>query len=230
MASRQEEKAQRRREREEAEQAAKRSEARKKRIGIVVGGLLVAALIAVVAVVALGGGGDDGGGSTNAKAPTFGEKDLTAAAEAAGCQVRAHEEAAGTHTSDDVTYKTNPPTSGNHDPVPAEDGIYADGPPDVEQTVHSLEHGRVNFQYRADAPADRVAQLEGMVTEEIKGTAGYHSLMFENQTGMDAAVAATAWVEGEPQSIACEQWNDKVFDALRAFRLEFVDKAPEFIP
>jgi hypothetical protein len=232
MASRQEEKEQRRREREEAEQAAKRGEARRKRIGMVVGGVLVAALIAVVAVVALGGGDDGGGGGGDAKAPTFGEKDLEAAAKAANCELKSHELEGSTHTSKDVEYKTNPPTSGDHDPVPAEDGVYADGPPDLEQSVHALEHGRINFQYRADSPAERVGQLEAMTMEEIKGTEGYHSLMFENQTGMDAAVAATAWVDapGKPQSLTCAEWNDQVFDAFRAFRLEYVDKGPEFIP
>ena len=231
MASRQEEKERRRREREEAERAAQRSEARRKRIGMVVGGVLVAALIAVGVLVLAGGGDGSGGGDSQASAaPTFGEEDLEAAAEAAGCELRSHQDRGSEHTSEDVEYETNPPTSGPHDPVAAEDGIYSAGPPDVEQTVHALEHGRINFQYAPGAPGARVDQLRGMVEEEVKGTSGYHSLLFENQTDMDAAVAATAWVTGEPQSIACGEWNDQVFDALRAFRLEYVDKAPEFIP
>ena len=229
MASRQEEKEQRRREREEAEQAARRSEARRKRIGMVVGGVLVLALLIAGGVLAFGGGGDDGGGDGDttaaSKAPTFGEKDLDAAAEAAGCELRSHKAEGRGHTSEDVTYKTNPPTSGAHDPEWAEDGVYPE-PPDLEKSVHALEHGRINFQYRADAPKERIAQLEGMVSEKVKGTEAYHSLMFENQTGMDAAVAATAWAE----SITCPEWNDQVFDAFRAFRLEYVDKGPEFIP
>ena len=231
MASRQEEKAQRRREREEAERAAARAEARRKRIGMVLGGVLVAALIAVVAVVALGGSGDGGGGSgpASAKAPTFGEKDLDAAVEAAGCELRSPKDEGSSHTSEEVTYEANPPNSGDHDAEAAQDGVYPN-PPDVGQSLHALEHGRINFQYRPGSPAERIGQLEGMVGEELKGTEGYHSLMFENQTDMQPAVAATAWPKGEPQAITCPQWNDQVFDALRAFRLEYVDKGAEFVP
>ena len=225
MASRQEEKEQRRREREEAEQAARRSEARRKRIGMVVGGVLVAALIVVGVLAFATGGDDDTGPGVQGGAPSFGEKDLDAAAKAAGCELQSPRAEGRGHTKEDVTYKTNPPTSGSHDPEWAEDGVYPETP-DLEKSVHALEHGRINFQYRADSPGDRVNQLEAMVSEEVKGTEAYHSLMFENQTGMDAAVAATAWT----QSITCPEWNDRVFDAFRAFRLEYVDKGPEFIP
>ena len=84
---------------------------------------------------------------------------------------RSKEEGRG-HTGEAVKYKTNPPTSGDHDPTPAEDGIYpADGPPDVEQSVHSLEHGRINIQYKAGTPENRIAQLEAVAEEEVKGTA-----------------------------------------------------------
>ena len=228
MASRQEEKEQLRREREEAERAAQRSETRRKRIGMVVGGVLVLALLAAVGLLAFGGGDDGGGGGGDtaaATAPTSAERDLDAAAEAAGCELTSPKPAGRGHTSKDVTYGTNPPTSGEHDPQWLEDGVYPEVP-DVEKSVHALEHGRVNFQYEAAPPPERVAQLEGMVSEEVKGTAGYHSLLFENQTGMTAAAAATAW----GQSLTCPEWNDQVFDAFRAFRLEYVDKGPEFVP
>ena len=55
---------------------------------------------------------------------------------------------------------------------------------------------------------------------------GYHLLLYENTTGMDAAVAATAW----DRLLACPEMNDQVFDALRAFRTAFVDKGPEKVP
>ena len=231
MASRQAEKERRRREREEAEEAARRSEARRKRIGMLIGGVLVAALITVgIIAFASGGAGDDGRGQgVQGGAPAFGEKDLAAAAEAAGCELRSPRDEGSSHTSEDVTYESNPPVSGDHDPEVAQDGVYPE-PPDVGQSLHALEHGRINFQYRPDSPGQRVDQLEAMVNETLKGTEGYHSLMFENQTKMPAAVAATAWVKGDPQVITCSAWNDRVFDALRAFRLEYVDKAAEFHP
>ena len=43
---------------------------------------------------------------------------------------------------------------------------------------------------------------------------------------MPYAVAATAWTH----LLGCPKMNDKVFDAIRAFRLAYVDKGPEFIP
>ena len=72
-----------------------------------------------------------------------------------------------------MKYKTNPPTSGDHDPTPAEDGVYeADSPPDVEQSVHSLEHGRINIQYKAGhAGRSRSPSSRRMANEEVKGTA-----------------------------------------------------------
>jgi hypothetical protein len=237
MSSRQEEKERRRREREEAEQAAASSAARRKRLAMVGGGALLVAIIAI-AVVALagsggdddgGGGGDDGGnGVAAAKAPTQGlDNNLQAAVEAAGCKVTESKSEGDGHTPEAVKYQANPPTSGDHDPVPADDGDYSDGAPDVEQSVHSLEHGRINVQYKKGSPPNRVAQLKGVALEEsVKGENGYKTLFFENQTNMQPALAATAWT----QSLTCPQFNDQVFDAVRAFRREFVDKGPEFIP
>ena len=51
-------------------------------------------------------------------------------------------------------------------------------------------------------------------------------LLFENTTGMDSAVAATAWTH----SVTCPEMNDKVFDAFRTFRARYIDKGPEQVP
>lgn len=227
MSSRQEEKERRRREREALEQKAAGSGDNRKRLAI------VAAAIAIIAVVglALGGvfdsGGGGGGDEESRKAPTFDVATLDEAVELARCKVEELEEEGSSHTPEPVKYTANPPTSGDHDPVAAEEGEYEAGnPPDLEQSVHSLEHGRINVQYKPGTPADRIAQLRGMVDEEVKGEGGYKTLLFQNQTGMTPAVAATAW----NNSLTCTQWNDRVFDAIRLFREEFVDKGPEFIP
>jgi hypothetical protein len=234
MSSRQEEKARRRQEREALEERERAAEARRRRFGIVGGGVLAAAVVGIVALaIAASSGDDDGsGGSVASDLPTVpiparSERDLAAAAEAAGCEVAEHPEEDGEHTTEPVRYATDPPTSGSHDPVPAQDGVYDPGnPPDLEQSVHSLEHGRIALQYRSGTPARRVGQLQTLFDEEIKGNAGYHTLLFENQSGMTAAVAATAWT----RSLTCPQFNDRVWDALRAFRQDFVDKGPEFVP
>ena len=50
--------------------------------------------------------------------------------------------------------------------------------------VHTLEHGRINVQYKKGTPAADVAKLEALLAEQNEG---YHMLLFENTTGMDAA-------------------------------------------
>ena len=211
-----------------AEQAAAASAARRKRVGIVAGGVLAAAIVAVV-VLAVVAGGDDTptGPESTARIPGVQIENLAEAARAANCEVGTHRIEGRDHTGEAVEYQTNPPTSGDHDPTPAQDGVYAPGnQPDVEASVHSLEHGRILIQYRKGTPAQRVNQLETLFNEEVKGTQGYHTLLFENQTNMDADLAVTAW----GRTLTCPTWNDKVFDAIRAFRRDRVDKAPEFIP
>ena len=214
MASGKEEKERLRREREEAERAAAAGQARRKRIGIALGAVLALAVAAIV-TLAVASGDDEGANQTegDTAVPAKRISDLDEAAKAAGCTVKEHADEGRGHTSEDVTYKTNPPTSGSHDPQAAQDGVYPE-PPDLEQSVHALEHGRVNVQYRPGTPQNRINQLETMVSEEVQGTPGFHTLLFENQSRMTAAVAATSWT----RSLTCPSFNDKVFDAIRAFR------------
>jgi len=217
MAHRAEEKERRRRERLEREEAARRATARKRTLriaGVVVGGL---ALVAVIVVVVAGGGGSDSVDTTK----------LAADAKAAGCTFSQFPSEGRTHTAGKVNYKTNPPTSGNHNPTPAPDGIYRAGnTPPKENFVHSLEHGRIEFQYKAGAPAADVAKLRALAEEPINDTAGYHMLMFENNTNMPTEFAATAWTK----SITCAALTPQAIDAMRQFRQAYTDKGPEFIP
>jgi hypothetical protein len=220
MAHRSEEKERRRRERLEREEAARRAVARKRMLrlgGAVVAGLVV---IAVIAVVALGGGGGGGGDKVD-------PSKLAADAKAAGCTFGQFKSEGRTHTAGKVTYKTNPPTSGNHNPTPAADGIYRAGnTPPKENFVHTLEHGRIEFQYKPGAPAADVAKLRALAEEPFNGTAGYHTLLFENNTNMPVEYAATAWTK----SIACEKLTPPAVNAMREFRKAYTDKGPEFIP
>ena len=232
MSSRQDEKERRRREREEAEQAAAASASRRKRLGIVLGGVVAAAVavIVVLAVASSSGGGEGPGGNASGGGtlPPVQITNEAEAARAAGCELKSFPAEGRGHTGKAVTYKTNPPTSGAHDPVAAQDGIYpVDGPPDLEQSVHALEHGRINIQFKQGTPQATIDRLTKLVdTYEVKGTAGYHALLFRNQTQMTPAVAATAWTK----SVTCPSMNDRVFDALRSFWRTNVDKGPEFIP
>ena len=172
----------------------------------------------MIAVVALAGGGKGGTADTG---------NLAANATAAGCTYKAYKSEGRDHTSNKVRYKTNPPTSGPHNPVPAQDGIYAPGnEPAPENWVHSLEHGRVLFQYKPGTPAADVNKLRSLVDEKVNGSAGYHALLFQNNTSMPTQYALVAWT----RSLTCEKLTPKSEDVMREFRTAFTDKGPEFIP
>jgi hypothetical protein len=231
MSSRQEEKERRRREREEREAAERSKAARGKRLQLVFGVLLAVLVLAgggTALALALGGGGNDEKEAQvplgSADIPAQQEGDLKAAAAAAGCKlVNAPNEGAGHEEKDfkPSDYKQNPPTSGPHFPEWYDDGIYAPGDtPELGKLVHTLEHGRIDIQYKPGTPATTVAQLETLYNE-MDG--GHHLLLFENTTDMPFQVAATAW----DHQLGCPTMNDKVFDAIRAFREEFIDKGPE---
>jgi hypothetical protein len=228
MSSRQEEKQRRREERLAAERAAAESAARRKRMGLAVGGLLVAAAVAAVIVAVTAGGGGGTKSSKPAK-PNQAEKLVLAKAQAAGCQAQTFPMYGRTHVDGKVKYQTNPPTSGNHNPVPASDGIYdPGGTPQVEKLVHAMEHGRIEFQYRPGLPAGQRVQLEGLMKEAgMQGRpAGYNQLLFQNTTQMPYAVAATAWTH----LIGCPRFaGEATLNALRAFRDAYTDKGPELI-
>ena len=235
MSHRQEEKQRRREEREAREKAEKARAASRRRLQLALGGLVAAAAVVVVVLLVtgtLGGGSDEESAAatpeaSNATIPEQDIGDVKEAAKAAGCKLEhpaiegaQHEE----RTFTEADYKTNPPTSGNHFPTWSDDGVYPTGStPPLGELVHTLEHGRIDVQYKPGTPAETVDQLNALLAETNDG---YHMLLFENPTNMDAAVAATAW----GHSLTCPEMNDKVFDAIRTFRNEYIDKGPENVP
>jgi hypothetical protein len=238
MASRQQEKQRRREERLAREQAEAAAAARRRRLQWVGGAVLALALIAGVVVLAVAGiGGSSGGGQGKAakvsaaaakvKLPQQQTANVDAAAKAAGCVLQHPPIEGRTHVTRKLTekdYKTNPPTSGNHNPVWYQDGIYNPGDvPNLGMLVHPLEHGRVELQYKPGTPKSTVTQLEALYQEQGQG---YHLLLFQNTTGMRYQVAATAW----GHLLGCPQMNPKVFDAIRTFRERYLDKGPEIVP
>ena len=110
-----------------------------------------------------------------ATARPTGPDTLAGVAMRAGCRLTEHAEG----------LETNPPVNGEFvERVRARDGSYVGRrPPSVEATIHALYHGRVLVQYRPGLPAE---QLEALVGDRV--------LLFENQTGMMAPVAATAYL------------------------------------
>jgi hypothetical protein len=237
VSSRQEEKERRRREREEREQAEAGKAASKRRLQLVAGGVLaVVAVGAVIAAIVAGGGGgdskaDSGSSYGSASIPARKTTSFDEAVKASGCEFKSYPSEGRTHLPSDTAvnnkYKTNPPTSGDHRPTPADDGVYEAGnSPAKENYVHTLEHGRIELQYSPKASKTVRDQMNALFNEKVKGVAGYHMMLFENNTEMPYEVAATAWTH----ILGCKTVNDKTWDALRAFRDRFVDKGPELIP
>ena len=95
--------------------------------------------------------------------------------------------------------------------------------PAPEHYVHALEHGRIEIQYSPATSNHQEAQLETLASEPINGKAAYKVLLFQNNTNMPYAVAATAW----GHMLGCKTFNPGVFDALRDFRLAYTNKGPE---
>jgi hypothetical protein len=229
MSSRAEEKRRRREERLAKERAAAQAARRQRTLRTAGAAVLGVAAVGVAIAIAAGGGGGGGssanadGAATPVALPPAKETDLKEAARTAGCTLRDFPSFGQEHTTSAVTYKSNPPTSGPHNPVPAQDGAYAPGnPPAVAQTVHALEHGRVELQWRPGASQRIIGQLQSLFNEQD----GHHALLFENQTKMPYQVAASAW----RHSIGCPKVTAATFDALRDFRKAYTDKGPEQVP
>jgi hypothetical protein len=241
MASRKEEKERLRREREEREQAARAAARRKRLIGVGAGaGLALAA--AVVLVVLLVSGGDGGGAEAEGggaellpaggRAPEPRETDLARAARAAGCELKSERAKSRDHTgnpNEAVRYSTNPPMSGRHYEIAAEDQAYTQAPPDGS-AVHSLEHGRINIWFKPDAPQQVRADLKALYDRDQ----GFQMLLIP-RAEMPYQVAATAWSRdpdplGTGRLLGCRTASPAAFDALMAFIEEYRGNGPEPVP
>jgi hypothetical protein len=221
MAHRREHKERLRRERQERERAAREAAERKRRLGYLASGALgAAALVVLVLVVASGAGGGGSDSFPGGSVPERRVVELQPAARAAGCTVREFKSEGQQHVEGQVSYRSNPPHSGNHNEVPADDGAYAD-PVDDENLVHALEHGRVIYWFNPGPPARIKGDLKALFDED-----DYHVLLAPSERRMPYQVAASAWT----QVLGCKRFNERTFDALRAFSDEFRDAGPETVP
>ena len=152
---------------------------------------------------------------------------LQQASAAAGCTLENPPNEGAEHVPRETTaadYGSNPPTSGVHAPEWAPDRVYRPSEtPGLGFLVHTLEHGRINVQYQDGTSDADVAELTTFVNSKDDG---YHMLLYQNATGMEYAVAATAW----DHLLGCPALNDKVLAALDAFRTAYIDKGPELVP
>src|SRR5215203_5892890 len=129
MSHRRDQKEALRREREQREAEANAAAQRKRLFGVI-GAAAIAAAAIVIVVVLAGSGGDDGSQSEGDTFPTGGSIpeqktfELDQAAAAAGCELKSNKATSREHLQDPnqkVNYPQDPPTSGKHFAVPAED-------------------------------------------------------------------------------------------------------------
>jgi len=226
VASRKEQKEKLRRERMEREQAAAAAAARRRRMGYVVAGVLVAAVAVALVAIAFASGGDSGGKSSSSGSWPSGSiprqkiSDLNAAVKAAGCTFKSPKNEGAGHTTKPQTYKSQPPTSGSHNPVPAHDAAFLTSPGN-EHLVHALEHGRVIYWFKSTTPASVRGALKKLYDEDNKLV-----VLAPDTAPMPYAVAASSW----GKFVGCPSYNNKVPDAFRAFRDAYRLKGPEYFP
>jgi Protein of unknown function (DUF3105) len=241
MASRKQQKEAARQRRIAEEQARAAREHRDQRIRVFGGvGIAAVAVVAVVVVIAAGSGSGKGTGTPSKQADTSGVRlpaakttNLTAAVKAAGCTTidtpdaiaRTDQNRTHVQPGTKVKYATNPPSYGPHYPAPASDGEYKQSNlPQTPYLVHALEHGRIEYQYSPSLPAADVKQVEALMGEQDGTWApGQLLLLYPNATNMPYAVAATAW----GHVLGCKTFNQRIFDAFRAFRLTYTNQGPE---
>lgn len=87
-------------------------------------------------------------------------------------------------------YNSNPPTSGPHDPSPAQCGIYREEIP-VERLVHTMEHAAVILYYQPEVfSPDEVSELQALATELLRDN---HRLVLVPNRQIKARIALTGW-------------------------------------
>jgi hypothetical protein len=250
MASRKEEKERLRQQRLAAERAAASRGRGRLIAGYVAAGILALAVVAGLVVVIASGGssGSDpnacsnahiknSGGSTRGLEPDCREgtappaikvADLKISADQAGCELRLNLPNEGnTHVpnSTPVHYRTVPPTSGNHNPVPIDDGAYKtpiSADPNtpgmnIRNEVHAMEHGRIEIHYKPSLPEAQQLALKGVFDDDPDGM-----LLFPDPA-MPYDVAVTAWTN----EVVCPHYNPAVLDVIRNFRDTYRGNGPE---
>jgi hypothetical protein len=214
---------------------------------------VVLATIAVVAmVVSIAGGSDDDGTVTpdpRADATVSEETEnllpdkglfkvpedvdgVEQGAATADCELESFKARSNEHVTEQdppVRYSSNPPTSGPHHPVPAEDGAYSVAP-DTQRLVHTLEHSRIIVWFKRDLPADARASLKAYYDNDSR-----QMVLVPDTTDMEYDVAATAWNRkpgryGTGRLLGCRDYDGDVYTALEAFKQAHRGKGPELIP
>lgn len=144
---------------------------------------------------------------------------------AAGCgDVEEPADAGANHVDQGtpVSYTSNPPTSGDHWPQPADARFYPPesvGEPPAERAVHNLEHGQIVIWYNPSAPGD--------VADDVRD-------YIAKQSGQQViALLGVPYPQLEGGNLAMSAWGafrtcDEVSeDVIDEFRANFQGRGPE---
>jgi hypothetical protein len=137
----------------------------------------------------------------------------TGSANCANLQVEADEGRNHLTPGETPMYHVIPPTSGTHNPVPLQQGVY-DNNVDVTQLVHSMEHGYVIMYYNNAATTDQINQLIRIQQSDP------FKMIVAPYPSMDNKVALVAWDHLQ----TCDGVNEQ---AIRSFTAQFRNQGPE---
>ncbi len=121
-----------------------------------------------------------------------------------------------------VNYKSNPPSSGNHWPVPLKDGIYNKEKPD-EAVVHSLEHGRVWVSYKPSIPDSVKEELKNLLKRELL-------VIVTPRTANEYDIALSAWTRSDAFNLENKTFNANTAKRIKDFISRYRNKGPEKVP
>jgi hypothetical protein len=215
-----ERKEQARREREDL-QRRMASKRRARTVGIVAGAAVIAAV--VVAATLLPSGGDF-------PEPATLLRRAAPAAAGAGCgevQTTPDYDPSDDDRSHIATgqveplssYPTSPPASGPHADVPLPAGVYDSlTPPQLYQTIHSLEHGATVIWYDPTAPVGRIARVIEFYDRRLQ----------DGQVGQDRVIVAPYDFPGDAAGILPEGTQMALVAWHRLQMCEDVDLAVAF--
>lgn len=113
------------------------------------------------------------------------EQDLEEAATQPIEGVQTFDNLSRNHVQTAVDYAQTPPAGGDHNPVWANCGVYAE-PIEPTTGVHSLEHGAVWITYRPDLPQAQVDRLSNLAD-------GLGYAVLSPYPGLPEPVVASAW-------------------------------------
>ncbi|MCC7163107.1 MAG: DUF3105 domain-containing protein [Anaerolineae bacterium] len=109
-------------------------------------------------------------------------------------------------------YKSNPPTSGTHNPTWYPAGIY-DNNTDVTQLIHSLEHGYIILYYNGISQEEINSLVNIQRSDSFK-------MIVAPYPNMEQKVALVAWAHMQN----CDGVNEAV---IRSFVAQFRNHGPE---